>query len=156
MIGIFRSLIWSKTLMKLIFNPHGEFRWSPEGPVSQIHSPHLHVGAPGIFPDFLRSVQMLNREWDAESNGKLPHLFISGKTGSWVCGGRLEFGRIAALVPALRTCPWTEHSDNDDDMFQWCSSADPGKCCFYPLYYLLLLCTFPCFWNYITLAKLIK
>ena len=29
--------------------PCGEFRWSPEGPVSQIHSPHLHVGAPGIF-----------------------------------------------------------------------------------------------------------
>ena len=33
----------------------------PEEPVSQIHSPHLHVGAPGIFLDLLRSVQMLNR-----------------------------------------------------------------------------------------------
>ena len=33
------------------FNPHGEFRWNPnpEGPVSQIHSPHLLLGAPGIF-----------------------------------------------------------------------------------------------------------
>ena len=66
-----------KTLMELIFNPYNKFRWSPEGPVSQIHSPHLHVGAPGIFSHLLRSVQMLNREreWGAESNGKLPHLF---------------------------------------------------------------------------------
>ena len=32
------------------------------GPVSQIHSPHLHVGTPVIFSDLLRSVQMLERE----------------------------------------------------------------------------------------------
>ena len=74
-IRISGSLIWSKTLMELIFNPCGEFRWGPEGPVSQIHSPHLHVGAPGILSDLLRSVQMLKREWGAESNGKLPHIF---------------------------------------------------------------------------------
>ena len=42
-IGIFRSLTWSKTLMELIFNHCGEFRWSPEGPDSQTHYPHLHV-----------------------------------------------------------------------------------------------------------------
>ena len=54
----------------------GEFRWSPKVSVNQIHSPHLEVGhAPGIFSDFLRSVQMLKREWGAEGNGKLPHLF---------------------------------------------------------------------------------
>ena len=35
--------------MELIFNPCGEFWWSLGGPVSQIHSPHLHVDAPGIF-----------------------------------------------------------------------------------------------------------
>ena len=73
-IGISGSLIWPKTLMELIFNPCGEFRCSPEGPVSQIHSPHLLVGAPGIFSDLLRSVQMLKREWGAESNRKLPNL----------------------------------------------------------------------------------
>ena len=28
----------------------------------------------GYFSDLLRSVQMLNKEWGAESNGKLPHL----------------------------------------------------------------------------------
>ena len=39
-----------------------EFRWRPEGPVSQIHSPHLHTGDPGIFSDLLRSVQLLKRE----------------------------------------------------------------------------------------------
>ena len=68
--------------MELIFNPCGE---SPEGPVTKFHSPHLHDGVPGIFSDLLRSIQMPNREWDAESNGKLPHLFIPGK--------------IAVLVP---------------------------------------------------------
>ena len=49
MIGISGSLICSRALMKLIFNPCGEFRWSPEGPVNRDHSPHLYVGAPGIF-----------------------------------------------------------------------------------------------------------
>ena len=73
-------MIWSDTLMELIFNPCGEFRWNPEGPVSQIHSPHLHVGAPGIFSELLKSVQMLKREWGAESNGKLLHLFIPCET----------------------------------------------------------------------------
>ena len=74
--------LWSGPLMELIFNPCGEFQWSPEGPVSQIHSPHLLVGAPGIFSDLLRLVQMLMREWGAESNGKLPHLFIPSKTAT--------------------------------------------------------------------------
>ena len=48
--------------------------------VSQIYYPHLHVGALRIFSDFLKSVQMLNREWGAESNGKLPYLFIPSNT----------------------------------------------------------------------------
>ena len=84
MIGIYGSLIWAKILMQLIFNPCGEFRWSPAGQLSQIHSPHLNVAAPGIFSDLLRSVQMPEREWDAESNGKLPHLFNPSKTATLV------------------------------------------------------------------------
>ena len=56
----------------------------PEGPVGQIHFPHLHARAPGIFSDLFRSVEMLNTEWDAESNGKLPHLFIPSKTVTFV------------------------------------------------------------------------
>ena len=63
-----------KTLMELVFNPCGVFGWSPEGPVRQIHFPHLHVSAPGIFSDFLRSVHMPKREWDAESNRAYPSL----------------------------------------------------------------------------------
>ena len=143
-IGLFGSLICSKTLMVLIFNPYGEFRRSPEGPVSQIHSPHLHVGARGIFSNLLRSVQMLKREWSAESNEKLPNLFIPSKTATLVCGGRPAFGQnrgLGAWVYIERPClgkrlwwntclraelrPWSlssqrktctcaEHSDDDD------------------------------------------
>ena len=56
--------LWSGqiTLMEVIFNPYGELRRSPEDSVNQIHSRHLHVGAPGIFSYLLRSVQMLKRE----------------------------------------------------------------------------------------------
>ena len=62
----------------------GEFLQSPEDPVSQIHFPYPHVGAPEIFSDLLRSVHILKRERGAESNGKLPHLFIPGKTAALV------------------------------------------------------------------------
>ena len=73
-----------------------------EGPVSQIHSPHLHDGAPGISSDFLRSVKILKRESVSESKGKLPHLFIPSKTAALVHEFAVEdlpFGRTAALVP---------------------------------------------------------
>ena len=102
MIGISGSLIWSKTLIELIFNTYGEFQWSPEGPLSQIHSPHLHDGSPGIFSDLLGSVQMLKGEWGAESNGKLPHLFIPSKTATMVPAFALEdlpLDRTPAFVP---------------------------------------------------------
>ena len=85
-----------------LFNPCGEFRWSPEGLVSQIHCPHLQAGAPGIFLDHLRSAQMLKREWGAGSNGKLPHLFIPSKTATLVsifAMQELPMGRTATLVP---------------------------------------------------------
>ena len=104
MIGISGSLIWSKTLMELIFNHCGEFRWSLEGPVSEIHSPHLHVGASRIFSDVLRSVQMLKREWDLESNGKLPHISIPSRTAAWVPEFAVEdlpLSRTATLVPTF-------------------------------------------------------
>ena len=93
-----------KTLMELIFNACGEFRSSPEGPVSQIHSPHLLVGAPVIFSYLLRFVQMLKREWSAESNGKLPHLLIPSKTATSVpdfAMKDLPLGKIATLVSDL-------------------------------------------------------
>ena len=101
-IGISGSLILSKTQMELIFISCGEFRWSPEGSVSQIHSPHLLAGAPGIFSDLLMSAQMLKREWGAESNGKLLHLFIPSKTSTVVPDFVVEdlaLGRTAVLIP---------------------------------------------------------
>ena len=100
--GISGSLIWSETLMELIFNPCSECWWSPEGPVSQIQSPHLHANTPGIFSDLLRSVQVLKREWGAESNGKLLYLFIPSKTANLVPEFAVEdlpLGRTPALVP---------------------------------------------------------
>ena len=41
--------LWSgqKPCWNRYLTPYGEFRWSLESPVSQIHSPHLHVGTPG-------------------------------------------------------------------------------------------------------------
>ena len=101
-IGISGSLIWSKSLLELIFNPCDKFRWSPEGPVSQVHSPHLHAGAPGIFSHLLRSVQMLKTEWCAECYWKLPHLFIPSKTATLVPEFAVEdlpLGRTVAFVP---------------------------------------------------------
>ena len=96
------SLIWSKTLLELIFNPCGEFRKSRK-PIQPIHSPHLHVRVPVIFSD-LWSVQMLKRDWGAESNGKLPHLFIPSKTATSIpvfAVENLPLGRTVALVPEV-------------------------------------------------------
>ena len=78
--------------MELIFNTCGEFRVSPECPVSQIHSPLLHDGTPGIFSE----------NNGAENNGKLPYLFILSKTATLVpeiAVENLPLGRYAALVP---------------------------------------------------------
>ena len=60
------------------------FRDVRVGLVSQIHSPQLHAGAPGNDSGLLRCVQMVKREWSAESNGKLMHLFIPSKTATLV------------------------------------------------------------------------
>ena len=45
---------------------------------------------------------MLKREWGAESNGKLTHLFIPSKTATYVPEFAMEdlpLGRTAASVP---------------------------------------------------------
>ena len=59
---------------------------------------------PGSFQIFLRSVQLLKREWGAENNGKLPHLFFPSKTATLVPEFLVEdlpFDRTATLVPAF-------------------------------------------------------
>ena len=113
------SLIWSKTQMELIFNPCGEFRWSPEDPVSQIQSPHFHAGAPGIFSDLL-SLLMLKREWGVESNIKHRTYLSLVKLLPWFISLQWKTYLWAELQPWFlrlqwRTCPWAEHSDDDGD-----------------------------------------
>ena len=54
---------------------------------------------------------MLKRKWGAESNGKLPHIFIPSKAATWIPEFAMEYlplGRIAALVPefAVKDLPF--------------------------------------------------
>ena len=80
------------------------------------------------------------REWWAESNEKLPHLFILGETATLVPEFAVENLPCAELQPWFlhlqwrtcpwaelqpwflhlqrRTCPWAEHTD-DDDVVTW-------------------------------------
>ena len=81
MIGFSGSLIWSKTLMELIFNPCGEIRSAQLAKSTLLLS---MFGAPGKFSDLLRFVHILKRERGAESNGKLPNPFIPSKTATLV------------------------------------------------------------------------
>ena len=57
------------------------------------------------------------RQWGAQSNKKLPNLFIPSKTATLVPAFAVEdlpLGRTATLVPEFtgKTCPWAEHSDD--------------------------------------------
>ena len=68
------------------------------------------------------SDQMLKREWGAESNGKLPHLFIPSKTAILVPEFVVEdlpLGRTAAMVPefAMKDLPQRQNTDDDDILF---------------------------------------
>ena len=62
------------------------------------------LGPLGSFLNFVRSVQMLKKEWDAESNEKLLHLFIPSKTATldpeFAVDG-LPLDRTATFVPAF-------------------------------------------------------
>ena len=103
-IGISGSLIWSNTMIELIFNPCGEYGWRLGGPVSQIHSPPLHAGASRIFSDLLMSVQMLNRERVLKETGSYRTYSIPGKIQPWflnLWGKTCRRQKNAAWVPAL-------------------------------------------------------
>ena len=91
------------------------FFWSPEGPVRQIHSPQLHVGAPGVFSDLLRSVQILKREGGA---GSYSTYSIPSKTAALVPEFAVEDLPSVELQPRFlrlqwRTCRWAEHSGGE-------------------------------------------
>ena len=98
MTGIFGSLICSKTLMELNF---GEVR---RAQLAKFTLLTYMLGPLGTFQIFLMSVQMLKREWDAERNGKLSHLFIATKTATLVPEFAVEdllLDRTETLVPAF-------------------------------------------------------
>ena len=113
--------------MELIFNPCSEFQWGPEGPVSQFHSHHLHVGTPGIFSDHLRPVQMLKRESGVRKATESYRTYsIAGKTAMLVLrySGRPAFGQNCSLGtcscsegPAFgqNTHDYDDDDDDDDD-----------------------------------------
>ena len=71
---------------------------------------------------------MIKREWGAESNGKLLHLFIPSKTATLVSEFAVKdvpLGRTAALVPefAVKGLALSRNSDDDDDILQTYSPA---------------------------------
>ena len=62
---------------------------------------------------------MLKREWGAESNGKLLHLFIPNKTVTEFTMEDLPLGRIAALVPEFAVKGLPLGTDDDDVLQLW-------------------------------------
>ena len=118
--------------MELIFKPCGQFRWSPEGPVNQIHSPNLHVGVPVIFSDLLRSLQILERErerereWVAESNGKLPQQLIPGKTAALVPEFAVEDLPSAELQSWFLSLQWKTCLQQNCNLGSWVCSGRPA------------------------------
>ena len=77
--------MWISDLVK---NPDGTDIFIPEvnfGEVRRVQLAKSTLLSSKLVPlKFLRSVQMLKREWGAESNGKQPHLFIHNKTATLV------------------------------------------------------------------------
>ena len=63
---------------------------------------------------------MLKREWGAESNWKVLHLFIPSKTATLIPEYAVEdlpLSKTATLVPAfvMKDFPLGEHSDDNDN-----------------------------------------
>ena len=98
MIEISGSLIWSKTLMELIFNSCGEFWWSPEGPVSQIHSPYLYVVPLGSFQICSDATERVRCGKQREVTSPIQSLV---KLQPW------------CLLFTVKALPLAEHTDDD-------------------------------------------
>ena len=149
--------------MELIFNPYGEFQLSPEGPVSQIHSPHLRDGTLGIFSDLLRSVQTLKRNGIRKATGSYCIYSSLVKLQPWFLNLRLKTYLWAELQPwclsfqwkiclwaelqpwclsiQWKICAWTEHSDDDDIIFYFLYQ------CYILCYFMLLVISIIVYYN---------
>ena len=96
------------------FYPCGEF-WSPEGPVSQIHSLHLHVGAPRDLVRFFKvcsdAKERVGCRKQQEATAPIQSLV---KLQPWFLSLRWKTFLWAELQPGFlclqwRTCPWAEY-----------------------------------------------
>ena len=101
----------------------------------------------GIFSDLLRSVQMLKREWGAESNGSYRTHPSLVKLQPGFLSLRWKIGLWAELQPWFlslqwRTCPWAEY----EMMMKMCILIDlPYNSLTYHTYTLLYLQQFTIF-----------
>ena len=137
-IAISGSLIWSKTLMKLIFNPCGEFRWRPKGPVSQILSRQsknaVVIERVGEGRIMLELIKESKRNWldhwlrrncrlkdvlEGMVNGKKVRSRRNQMIDDIMINGLYEDTKRKAekrvewrmLSLQWKTCPWAEHYD---------------------------------------------
>ena len=102
-IEIFGSLFWSKTLMELLTFVVN-FDEVQRAQLAKSLSPPPRWGPWDIFRPFKVCSVAKESEWDAESNGKLPHLFIRSKTATLLSEFAVEdlpWDRTATLVPAF-------------------------------------------------------
>ena len=112
-IGISGSLTWSKILMELIFKPCGEFRWSPEGPVSKSTLFASTLVCLGSFRSFkVCSNAKESGVWKA--TGSYSTYLSLVKLQPWFLSLRYKTCLWAELQPwclslQWRTCPWAEH-----------------------------------------------
>ena len=103
---------WNLHLTSLV--KFGEVRRAQIAKSTLLTSTKVSLGS--FHSDLLRSVQMLKRGvCGAESNGKLPHLFIPSKTATLVPEFAVEdlpLGRPAALVSefAVKDLPFGQYT----------------------------------------------
>ena len=103
MIGISGSLIWSKTQIELIFNPCGEFRWSPEAQLAKSTSWTLE-----FFQIFKVNSDAKERERERERESWVRKAMVSYRTYSSLVKLQPWF-----LSLQWKTCHWAEHSGDD-------------------------------------------
>ena len=96
------------------------FRWSPEGPVSQNHSPHLQVACWCPW-DLFRSIEICLYAKECgvrKATGSYRTYSVPGKTAVLVSEFEVEDLPSVELKPRFwrlewRTCPWPEYSNDD-------------------------------------------